>query len=174
MDSAACVMAQFLHGVSLGGMPEQDARETAAPHAAPATASYSMTAGSVTRLATTSNWRGCHAHDAVRHGRAVVRHQTVARVSLLWPSGLGGHSPRVAPNPVNRRTQHAPVSYSHLKNHRLINPFEETINETGLCHKNTRTGLPPKISPTLPESPMVVVFSGWVSDSCTVSDARAA
>src|SRR5262245_7245268 len=44
------------------------------------------------------------------------------------------------------------VSYSHLNKHRLINSLEGWINETGLWHRNTRTGLPPKISPKLPGS----------------------
>ena len=44
------------------------------------------------------------------------------------------------------------VSYSHLNKHRLINSLEGWIDETGLSHRNTRTGLPPKISPKLPES----------------------
>jgi len=44
------------------------------------------------------------------------------------------------------------VSYSHLNKHRLINSLEGWIDETGLWHRNTRTGLPPKISPKLPGS----------------------
>src|SRR5215510_13132084 len=44
------------------------------------------------------------------------------------------------------------VSYSHLNKHRLINALEGWIDETCLSHRNTRTGLPPKISPKLPES----------------------
>jgi hypothetical protein len=44
------------------------------------------------------------------------------------------------------------VSYSHLNKHRLINSLEGWIDETGLWHRNTRTGLPPKISRLLPGS----------------------
>ena len=44
------------------------------------------------------------------------------------------------------------VSYSHLNKHRLINSLEGWIDETGLWPRNTRTGLPPKISPKLPGS----------------------
>ena len=53
-----------------------------------------------------------------------------------------------------QKRQKAPpgVSYSHLNKHRLINSLEGYIDETGLCHRNTRTVLPPKISPKLPES----------------------
>src|SRR5262245_58789765 len=44
------------------------------------------------------------------------------------------------------------VSYSHLNKHSLINSLEGWIDETGLWDRNTRTGLPPKSSPKLPES----------------------
>jgi NAD(P)-dependent dehydrogenase (short-subunit alcohol dehydrogenase family) len=73
-----------------------------------------------------------------------------------------------------RQKARSGVSYSHLNKHCLINLLEGFIDETGLWHRNTRPGLPPKISPKLPESDIIVVGRNVERGEQTVADIRAA